>query len=338
VLLKEQQVSEFKSVDLISAEKLMNECKFDEALLLMNNLEGRDDITDSDQLSCYLLISDCLSELANYEESYKFAEKAYLKSQELRGNLGTINALERMAYVNVFLGDFEKALNLIEQSEDLLKNLTRVTPMEREQTEASIAFTKGAAYLFQGNVNLAFDCGKKSLELRENIGNKRELAESLYFMGTINSFTKSDLDRGLMYAERCQTLAKEINYQRVIGMNFQTLGMIFILKGEYKNSFKYTEQSLAIAEKTGFNQMIASNLNNLAMTFIYQGDFDKALTYLERSLEIGKETGNNWFIAATTGSIIEVLVYKGDIERAQRYLEQLEEINDKEDNLSLIHI
>ena len=292
-LFKEQQLSDVKSEDLIRAKKLMNESKYDEALLLLNNLEGREDITDSDQLSRYLLISKCLSELANYEESYKIAEKAYQKSQELRDNLRSIDALEKMAYATMFIGDFEKSLNLIEQSEDLLKILTRCTPLEQEQREASLAFTKGGAYLFQGNVNQGFDNVKKSLELREKIGNKHELVESLYLMGMIYSMSKSDLDTGLMYAERCQTLAKEINNQRVIGMNLQTLGIIYILKGEIKKSRNYTEQSLAFAEKTGFKQMITSNLNNIAMSFIYQGDFDKSLPYLEHSLEIAKELRNN---------------------------------------------
>ncbi|MHA1461246.1 MAG: tetratricopeptide repeat protein [Promethearchaeota archaeon] len=332
VLFKGQHVSEFKSEDLIRTEKLMNECKYDEALLLMNSLEGKDDITDSDKLSYYLLKSECLNELANYEEVIKFAEKAYQKSQKLRDNLGSIDALVKMAFATMMIGDFEKAFNLIEQSEDLFKTLTRCTLLEQEQTEASITFTKATIYVFQGNVNLALECAKRSLELREDIGNKIELAESLYGIGLIYSLLKSDLDLGLMYAERCQTLAEEINHQRIIAMNLQSLGIIYFMKGEFKKSVKYTEQSLAIAEKTGNKQMIASNLNNIANLFMYQGDFDKALTYLERSLEIAQEIGNNWFIATSISSTIEVLVYKGDNERAQRDLEQLEEINDKEDN------
>ena len=334
-LFKGQQLSEVKSEDLISAEKLMNECKFDEALILMNNLEERDDKTDSDQLSGDLLKSECLDELSNYEESYKFAEKAYQKSQELRDNLRSIDALVKMASATMFLGDFEKGHDLIAQSEDLLKTLTRCTPLEQEQREASIAFIKGFTYGFQGNMNQGLECAERSLELRENIGNKRELAASLYLSGLLYSMGKSDLDRGLMYAERCQTLAKDVNHQRIIGMNLQSLGIIYFMKGEFKKALKYTEQSLVFAEKTGFKQMISSNLNNLANIFTYQGDFNKSLTYLERSLEVAKEIENNWFISSAIGSIIEALVYKGDVERAQRYLEQLEEINNKEDNISI---
>ena len=332
---KEMQRANIESEEMKHSEQLMNECKYDEALLLLNNLEGRDDITDSDQLSCYLLTSECLNELANYEEVLKFAEKAYQKSQELRDNLRSIDSLEKMAYATMWMGDYEKALNLIKQSEDLLKSLTRCTPLEREQREASIAFIKGTTYFFQGNVNLALECAKQSLELRENIGNKRKLAESLYLIGAIYVTLKSDLDCGLMYIERSQTLAKEINYQRIISKNLRALGVIYYLKGEFKKALKYTEQSLAIAEKIGNKQITSSNLNNIAMIFIYQGDFDKALTYLERSLEIAKEIGSSWSISFSTGSIIETLVYKGDIERAQRYLKQLEEINDKEDNKTI---
>ena len=309
-LFKGQQSSEVKSEDLIRAEKLMNECKFDEALLLMNNLEGREDVTDSDQLSGNLLRSECLNELSNYEESYKFAEKAYQKSQELRDNLRSIDALVKMAYATMFLGDLEKGHDLIAQSEDLLKTLTRCTPLEQEQREAFSAFVKGGIYLFQGDMNQALDCVKKSLELRENIDNKHELAESLYLMGLLYSMSKGDLNTGIMYAERCQTLSKEINHQRIIGMNLQVLGIISLLKGEFKKGQIYTEQSLAFAEKTNFQQMISANFNNLANIFTYQGDFDKALIYLEHGLEIAKELENNWFISASVGSIIEALLFK----------------------------
>jgi len=321
-----------KSEELKQAEQLMNESKYDEALSLMNNLDGRDDTADSDQLSRYLLTSECLNELANFEEGYKLAEKAYQKSRKLRDNLRSIDALEKMAYATMRIGDFKKTLNLIEQIEDLLKTLTRCTPLEREQREASIDFIKGKAFLFQGNVNLALECAKKSLELRENVGNKRKLAESLYLMGLIYVTLKRDLDCALMYAKRSQTLAKEINHQYIISRNLQALGVIYLLKGEYRKALKYTEQSLAIAEKIGNIHITSQNLNNIAIIFMHQGDFDKALTYLEPSLEIAKEIGNIWSISFTTGSIIETLVFKGDIERAQRYLEQLEEINNKEDN------
>ena len=330
-----RNISQLECKELKQAEQLMNEGKYDEALLLMDNLEGRNDITDSDQLSRYFLISECLTELGNYEEVLKFAEKAYQKSQELRDNLRSIDALEKMAYATMWIGDFEKALNLIEQSEELFKTLTRCTPLEQEQREASIAHTKGHLYVFQGNLNQGLECAKRSLELRENIGNKRELSESLYLMGIFYSMMKSDLDRALLYTERCQNLAKEINHQRIISMNLKTLGIIYSRKGEYKKARKYTKQSLAISEKTSNKQMITSNLSNLAGIFIYQGDFDKALTYLKRSLEIAKEIRNNWNISFIISNIIEVFVYEGEVERAQRYLEQLEEINDKEDNKTI---
>ncbi len=335
LILMGRNISQLECKELKQAEQLMDESKYDEALLLMNSLEGRDDITDSDQLSRYLLISECLNELANYEEVLKFAEKAYQKSQELRDNLRSIDALVEMAYATMFIGDFENALNLIEQSEDLLKTFTRCTPLEQEHREASIAFTKGHLYFFQGNLKQGLECAKRSLELRENIGNKHELAESLFLMGLIYSQMKSELDRAQMYAERCQNLAKETNQQHIISMNLKTLGTIYGRKGEYKKSIKYTEQSLAISEKTSNKQMITSNLSNLAGLFIYQGDFNKALTYLKRGLEIAKEIGNNWNISFIISNIIEAFVYEGEVERAQRYLEQLEEINDKENNKTI---
>ncbi|MFX1380567.1 MAG: hypothetical protein ACFFA4_15885, partial [Promethearchaeota archaeon] len=69
----EEKKSSYKLPEaLIQAESLRNSCKFNEALLILNNLEEKENLKGFDLLSCHLLQSSVLKRLGNYQESYRF--------------------------------------------------------------------------------------------------------------------------------------------------------------------------------------------------------------------------------------------------------------------------
>jgi len=329
---KKNQSPIVKSKELKQAEQLMNEGKYQEALLFLNNFEGKQELTDSDSLSLYLLKSSILNKLGHYQESYKSGEQAYQESQNLKSYLQSIDALVNMARALVWLGDLEKANNLVVESEDLLKSLIHESSIDLEQREASIAFVNATISWFRGDMNQAIEYGKYSLKLSEKLGNKHEIVESLYIIGQSYSFLKSDLDTALKYAERCQVLAEEINHQQMISFNLLNLGIISNLKGEFEKALMYYEQCLPFFEESNNIQWISATLTNISNAYFHQGKFDLAFKYFKKSLNLAQETGNNWFIAIGLFNIIETLILKSDVEQAQKYFEELKQINDKENN------
>jgi len=109
-----------KSRELNNAEELMNTGKYDEVLSILNNLEELS-LTPSDQLTLHILKSSLLNKMGNYEEGFKIAEQAYQESQRLPDHLQSIDALVNMTYAIMWLGNLEKASDLILQSENLIK-------------------------------------------------------------------------------------------------------------------------------------------------------------------------------------------------------------------------
>ena len=309
----------------------MNEGKYDEVLSILSNLE-EEALTPSDQLTFHIVKSSLLNKLGNYAECYKFAEQAYQESQSLKDSLLSIDALNLMVWALMWIGDLDKAQDLLEQSEDLLKSLTKESPIALEQREAAIAFNKGGISWFKGDMNQAIEYCKYSLNIREKLGIKHEIVESLYLIGQSYSFLKTDLDTALEYAERCQVLAEEINHQQMISFNLQNLGTINTFKGEFEKALMYAEQCLPIFEETNNLQWISVTLNSISIVYLHQGKFDLAFKYFKKSLKLAQETGNNWFIAIGLGNIIEALRLKGDTDQAQKYLEELKQLNDQEDN------
>ncbi len=320
-----------KSRELNNAEELMNSGKYDEVLLILNNLE-EESLSASDQLTLHILKSSLLNKMANYEESIKIGEQAYQESQRLRDNLYSIDALVNIAFATMWLGNLEKTLDLIGKCEDLIKPFRKKKSIEIDLRLASIDFIKSGVCYFQGNSAQGLEYAKHSLEIREKFGKKHEIVESLFLIGAHYAWLKIDTDQALIYAQRCQTLAEEINAQQIISFNLMNLGIIYFLKGDYEQSQIYNKQALLIFEKFDNKQLIVPILVNISNNYFYLGDLDQAFKYLERSSKVAKEIENLFFLCGIICNKIELFVLKGDLEQAQRYLEQLEELNEQSDN------
>ncbi len=68
--------------ELIQAKQLINEGKFDDALLIKKNFEEKGDCTLYDVISCQLLKCAILYQQSLYEDAFNLAEEAYKKSLE----------------------------------------------------------------------------------------------------------------------------------------------------------------------------------------------------------------------------------------------------------------
>lgn len=335
------ELAKVKSRELKNAENLMNEGKFDEALSILNGIE-KEILNDADHLTFCLIKSSLLEKLGKNKESYSFAEQAYQESQKLNNSLLSIDALNLKAATLLWRGGVHKALDnayeLVERSEELLKSFKRESPVEVQRKEALIYYVKAVIFWFKGNINQAIEYGMKSLALREKIGIKHEIAESLLIIGAGYSFSKSDLVTALYYANRCQVLAEEINYHKVISWNQVNLGIIYGLKGEFEKSLNYSEQALSFFEKIDDKGWTSATLNNISEIYFEKGDFDKASEYLQKSLGIMRKIGSKWMTSHILHGIVSLNVIKGNTELAQESLEELKEINDQTDNKTIKYI
>ncbi len=138
----ENNISHLESKEIVQARKLIKEGKFEESLLILNTLEEKAVLTPSDKLSCFLIKSYILISYGNHEESLKYSQKAYQESVVLKNHLATIDALLIMVRALAYLGNLEKAFELLKHGEDIFKTLSNFPNKELEKREASIAFDK----------------------------------------------------------------------------------------------------------------------------------------------------------------------------------------------------
>ncbi|MFW9820125.1 MAG: tetratricopeptide repeat protein [Candidatus Thorarchaeota archaeon] len=329
----EEKESSYKLPEaLIQAENLKNSCKFNEALLLLNNLEEKENIKGFDLLSCHLLQSSVLNRLGNYQESYRVGEKAYQESKNIESRLHTIDAIASMGYALVWLGDYKKANELILEGENILNSQFHEFPLEIEHRKGSIYYVKSILNFFEGDMQQGLLYAQDSLKIHEKYGNSLEIVESLNVVAIFHGMLKLDLNTSLKYAKQCQLLAKQINHQQIIHFNRVNLGIIYANKGEFKKAIDNFKNALDYFEEKNEIQWLSATFNNIGAIYIQIGKYDKALNYLEKSLKLAEKMGNTWFIANSLVNTIETFRLNGDIDIAKEYLERLKHLNEHENN------
>ena len=170
----------------------------------MRNYEHKEGLTHHDKASCHLLQCQILFWQGKYKELIKNAEQTYKESEGLEDNFLKFDSLFLMVHALIWLKKLDKAFDLITQGEELLKTIPQQLTKAYKQREAYLAYIKGLYYHIRGNPNdadLVLEYLEHSLALREELGIKHEIAESLASLAYPLILLKGETNRALKYTE-----------------------------------------------------------------------------------------------------------------------------------------
>ncbi len=321
-----------KPKELIRAEQLIDEDKLDDALTLLNNYEQKEGLNHQDKISCHLLQCQILYWQGKLKETVNHAEQTYKESEGLENHLFKVDSLLIMTHALVRLDRFDEASDLIKQGEELIKTIPQELTKAHKQREAYLALIKGFFYGTRRRpteTDLGIKHVEHSLALREELGIKHEIAESLSLLAYILYFFKGESNRTLKYAERSLVLAKESSKKYYIALSYFTIGMIYGFQGELDRSIRFGEQCIALFKELNNKAPVAYVLHNLCYSYKMRGELDRALECIEQSMVLNRELGRLNRLAADHHYLIQILIDKGDLERAQISLHDLEQLNTK---------
>jgi len=318
-----------KPDELIQAEKLVDEGKFEEALSLLKEFEEKRGVSLHNIVLSHLIKCDLLHQYGLNDEALKLAEQTYKESLELGKNYLSIDALIFKAESLIRLSKYDDALEVNKQGEELLKEFTEILTSDYKRREASILFIKGKAGFFKSEGDKAIEYVEQCLGLREKFSPKKEIAVTLSSLAWGLVMFKGDLKRAFKCAERGLAFAKESNNKYELGISFLTFGLLYSVKGDLDRSKLFYENSLTIYKQLYNKRMMATTLNNLIDLYTKAGDLDRALECSKQCLELRYEVGNLREIATVQDLLIQLLIEKGDLEQAQQVLNDLEQLNNQ---------
>ena len=175
------------------------------------------------------------------------------------------------------------------------------------------------------NINGDYEQGKKylekSLSLRKEIGDKKEIAGSLNNIGVI-ILEQGDFNQSKKYLEESLDIRKEIDDKTGIAFTLNNLGLFYINQGDYEHAKEYYEESLRIFQEIGDKNKISLTLSNLGILSYNQDNLEQAMKYQEESMEISKEIGDKNRIAYSLANLGNVSLIQRDFEHAKKHHEE----------------
>ena len=198
--------------------------------------------------------------------------------------------------------------------------------------EAEAYNMQGVSFWFKANYTQAVNYYERSLKIREEIGDKKGIAASLFNIGNIY-LRQSNFPQALEYNQRSLIIEEEIGNKEGIANSLGNIGYIYSLQGNYTKALDYLLRSLKTREEIGDKIEITNSLGNIGFHYKEQGNYPKALEYYKRDLKIQEEIGYKKGTGNSLNNIGEIFYEQGNYPKALDYLLRglkiQEEIGDK---------
>lgn len=273
-----------------------------------------------------------------YQEVFTLANEILQTSRGEESPFLIIDTLIIKAEASWRLGQIEEGLEAITEGERLLEEAIReesdIQEKQIKSRKGDLLHQGGILYWYKGDLDQALEHYQQNLLIKEELGNRRGIADSLNNLGLVY-WSKGDLDRALEYYQRSLTISEELGNKRQIATLLSNLGNVYARKGDLEHALECQKRSLAIREELGDKYDIAMSLINIGVVFQLKGDLDRALEHYQRSLVLSKEMGNKSAFALAINNQGSIFQLKGDLDQAlecfQRSLAIYKELGIKED-------
>jgi DNA-binding CsgD family transcriptional regulator len=153
----------------------------------------------------------------------------------------------------------------------------------------------------------------ESLEVYQLLGDKQNIATSLYRLGLV-AWARGDFPLAQLQTEEALSLFYQIDSKEGIADSLLVLSYAAIERGEYNRARELSEQGLLLFREISDQWGIAYTLLGLARAVLLQGDAVTAQSLTEESLAISIELKN-------LGGIASCLEQLAEISAAQKQLE-----------------
>ncbi|MHA2475284.1 MAG: hypothetical protein ACXAES_18840 [Promethearchaeota archaeon] len=133
---------ENKPEELVKAEQLIIEGKFEEAYQIMDKFKERGDFTTRDALLCDLFKLDIKFQQGLYVDVIELANQTYKECIESRANYLAFDVLNFKTQAQLTLNETDEALKSIKEGEEFLKIIPKGLPIKDKKRRAILEFLK----------------------------------------------------------------------------------------------------------------------------------------------------------------------------------------------------
>jgi len=224
-------------------------------------------------------------------------------------------ALLSLASAHHSLSDYQLALQMVEQADELL------SAQDNSRLNAVADSLLGNIYNSLSDYERAKECHESALALSQDADDREGEAASLGNLGLVYD-SLGDYERATEYFEKALEITQQIGNRNGEATSLGNLGTLYRSLGDYERALEYHEKALAIDQKIGNLEGEAASLNGLGLVYDFLGNYERALEYHEKALAIDQKIGNLRGEAVSLNNLGFVYDSLGNYERAREYYEK----------------
>ncbi len=187
--------------------------------------------------------------------------------------------------------------------------------------EGAILNNISLIYSARGDYDTALDFLKKSLAMQQEIGDK--FGESTTLSNISNIYhAHGDYHAALNFIKKSLSIKQEIGDKTDIGTMLNNTGEICRMHGDYDSALDFLKQSLNIHQEVEDKAGVGITLNNISLIYSALGNYDITLDFLKQSLNIHQEIGNRQMESTTLNNMATTALARGDYDTALDFLKK----------------
>ena len=302
-------------------------------------------------------------------ESYERAFELYLEASEkwkmLNKNVESASCLREAARLSVFLGDKQKAVNLLKKALSALnqnasvdekikilsqlslisfelgnekesegfftKALSLAQTTETPQARAAAHFSAGSFYYYRENLDKAADHLRQAVELWKKAGDLRELAKTYIELGYVFS-QKSDYTTALTLFNLALERYSETNDSRGQTIALKAIGTAHNLMNEKQKALESYQKAVNLFPDDIDYSEKAVLYNGIGSIYEYYGDWMLAAGSRRKALELFQKDNFIYGQLATLYSLGKSSHLGGDDDLAVNYFKEAESLTRKQND------
>lgn len=238
----------------------------------------------------YFILSDYRSALAAYERALAMHKAFADVSAE-------INALNKVGYVLIYLGQNEEALKHFQRVLDYCKS-KGVDPAQpgNQRLEAQALNNLGEVYYALSDLQKALECFRRALGLWDSLQDRRGEALAQLNIG-YSYYDLGDIDEASKHYEKALQLSGTIDDRRGDALSRTALGGVYSFLGEKQLALDFHSKAMKLFRAIGDHQGEAATLNGIGKAYEDLNEHETALDNYSRALTLYEEIGNRDFEA-----------------------------------------
>lgn len=222
-------------------------------------------------------------ETGDYEAAEKYYSEVFKIYKYLNLFKEQSDILFELGRVHIRLGNYDKSMDLLQQSYNLSAKSGDIHGMSLCLHEI------GLTYEHMGDYKLSIENFQKSIEYKEKLGFTKGIATSYRQIGVVLQKINANQE-AILFHNKSLELCDLVGDKSGVAANLFEIAIIYFEQSDYQNALKYQLMSLEMNEKLLNIGALGDNYVEIGTIFKDLNQFEKAKEYYEKGLEIISQT------------------------------------------------